>query len=58
MNDDAPRNPLATVLAIIGRHSPKAEREILAALGGDARAISENFKQMERLRHAEENEDH
>ena len=38
------RDPLATVLAIIGRHSPKAEREILAALGGDPVAISNNWK--------------
>ena len=57
MNDDNPRNPLATVLAIIGRHSPKAEREILEALNGSQRAISKNFKEVERLRHAEENED-
>ena len=54
--DDAPRNPLATVLAIIGRHSPKAERDILAALGGDARAISENAKEVARLRQQEESD--
>ena len=53
MNDDTPRNPLATVLAIIGRHSPKAEREILTALAGDPIAISNNWKEVERIRQRE-----
>ena len=50
------RNPLATVLAIIGGYSPKAEREILAALAGDPVAISNTWKEVERMRVREREE--